>query len=80
VLGYTLTYLGFAVLACRLADVYGRKMVVLVGSCIFVAFSFGSGFAQNMNQLIAFRTLQGIGGSVMYSISIICFPELSPLQ
>lgn len=78
VLGYTLTYLGFAVLASRLADVYGRRLIVLIGAFIFTAFSFGSGFARNMNQLIAFRTLQGIGGSIMYSITIICFPELSP--
>lgn len=80
VLGYTLTYLGFAVLASRLADVYGRRVVVLIGALIFTAFSFGSGFSQSMNQLIAFRTLQGVGGSIMYSFTIICFPELSPSQ
>ncbi|SMR57004.1 unnamed protein product [Zymoseptoria tritici ST99CH_1E4] len=64
VLGYTLTYLGFAVLSYRLADVYGRRLVVLFGAFIFTAFS----------------TLQGVGGSIMYSITIICFPEMSPVR
>ena len=79
VLAYTLTYLGFAVLSSRVADCFGRKPVVLVGAFIFTTFSFASGFAQSLNQLIAFRALQGVGGSMMYAITIICFPELAPL-
>jgi MFS family permease len=47
---------------------------------MFTIFSLAAGFAQTMNQLIALRTLQGVGGSIMYSITIICFPELSPLR
>lgn len=80
VLAYTLTFLGFTVLASRLADVYGRRAMLLAGAVIFTGFSFGSAFAQSMNQLIAFRALQGLGGSVMYSIGILCFPELSPIR
>lgn len=80
VLAYTLTFLGFTVLASRLADVYGRRAMLLGGSVVFTAFSFGSAFAQSMNQLIAFRALQGVGGSVMYAIGILCFPELSPIR
>jgi MFS family permease len=80
VLAYTITFLGFTVLANRLADVYGRRILLLVGAIIFTAFSLAAGFAQSMDQLIAFRALQGVGGSLLYSVGILCFPEMSPLR
>lgn len=61
-LAYTLTYLGCAVLFARISDVIGRKAAFLVAFGIFIAFSLGCGFAQNLNQLIACRALQGLSG------------------
>jgi MFS family permease len=62
-LAYTLTYLSFAVLFARVSDVIGRKAAFLTAFIIFIAFSLGCGFAQNLTQLIACRALQGLGGS-----------------
>jgi hypothetical protein len=62
-LAYTLTYLSFAVLFARISDVVGRKAAFLAAFFIFIAFSLGCGFAQNLTQLIACRALQGLGGS-----------------
>lgn len=31
-----------------------------------------------MNQLIAFRALQGIGGAGLYSMALIVLPEITP--
>ena len=45
---------------------------------IFFAFSIGCGFAQSLNQLIAFRALQGVGGSGLYALTIVIFPDISP--
>jgi MFS family permease len=45
---------------------------------IFLSFSIGCGFAQSLNQLIACRAFQGIGGSGLYSLSMVIFPEISP--
>ncbi|KAK4152772.1 hypothetical protein C8A00DRAFT_44201 [Chaetomidium leptoderma] len=77
-LAYTLTYLGCAVLFARVSDVVGRRAAFVAAYVVFVAFSLACGFATGMEQLIAFRALQGLGGSGLYSISMIILPEVTP--
>ncbi|WP_231186596.1 MDR family MFS transporter [Haladaptatus sp. DYF46] len=52
----------------RLADIYGRKRLFFVGAAIFVAGSALCGAAGSMLQLVAFRSLQGIGAGAMFAI------------
>lgn len=77
-LAYTLAYLGCAVIFARSSDVVGRRNAYLVAFVIFFAFSLGSGFSRTMYELIAFRTLQGIGGSGLFSLSMTIWPEVAP--
>ncbi|TGO78030.1 hypothetical protein BELL_0082g00250 [Botrytis elliptica] len=77
-LAYTLSYLGCAVLFARIGDIAGRKNAYIAAFILFFAFSIACGFAQTLNQLIAFRALQGIGGSGLYSLTMVIFPEISP--
>ncbi|KAI2463249.1 major facilitator superfamily transporter [Annulohypoxylon bovei var. microspora] len=77
-LAYSLAYLGCAVLFARISDVIGRRDAFLTSYLIFIVFSLACGFAQNLTQLIAFRTVQGLGGSGLYSITMIILPEISP--
>ncbi|KPM40058.1 hypothetical protein AK830_g6477 [Neonectria ditissima] len=77
-LAYTLAYLGCAVVFARISDIVGRRYAFIAAYIIFVAFSLGCGFAQSLNQLIAFRVLQGVGGSGLYSLTMIMLPEMSP--
>ncbi|MDX3691333.1 MDR family MFS transporter [Streptomyces europaeiscabiei] len=46
----------------KLGDMFGRKGAFMVTVVVFVAGSMLCGAAQDMNQLIAFRLLQGVGG------------------
>lgn len=62
-LSYTLAYLGCAVAFARVSDVIGRRNAFLAAYVLFFSFSLASGFAQSLSQLIAFRTIQGVGGS-----------------
>jgi MFS family permease len=78
VLSYTLAYLGFAVIFSRVADVAGRRDAFLGAFVIFLAFSIACGCAQSLPQLLVFRALQGLGGSGLYSLSMIIWPELAP--
>lgn len=50
---------------------------MLAAFTVFLAFSLGCGFAQSLEQLIAFRTFQGIGGSGLYVLTMIIALELS---
>ncbi|KAK4448125.1 MFS general substrate transporter, partial [Podospora aff. communis PSN243] len=79
-LSYTLAYLSCAVLFARVSDVIGRRAAVLSAYVIFIAFSLACGWSQNLPQLIAFRALQGVGGSGLYSLTMIILPEVAPLH
>jgi MFS family permease len=50
----------------RLADMYGRRKVFLIGVTIFAATSFIGGIARNDYWLIGARALMGIGGALMW--------------
>src|SRR5215475_7193604 len=45
----------------KLGDLYGRKRLLIAAIIIFLAGSALSGLAHSMDQLIAFRALQGLG-------------------
>src|SRR5436309_14732965 len=45
----------------KLADLYGRKPIFLLGSGLFILGSALCGAAQSMEQLIVFRAIQGLG-------------------
>ena len=54
----------------KLADTFGRKPVLIVGTLIFLAGSIASALAWNMVGLIACRGLQGLGaGSIMATVN-----------
>jgi len=45
----------------KLGDLYGRKRLLMIAIVLFLAGSALSGLAHSMDQLIAFRALQGLG-------------------
>ena len=61
VTAYSLTFGGLLLLGGRLADLFGRRRIFLVGLALFTASSLLGGFAQNQTTLIAARALQGVG-------------------
>jgi MFS family permease len=77
---YTLADVGFATLFTALADIIGRFNAYLLAQTMFLAFSFACGFAQSLTQLIVFRVLQGIGGSGLYSLAMVIWPEMSTYE
>ncbi len=77
-LAYTLSDVGCAVIFPSIGDVVGRRNAYLAAYILFFTFSIGCGFSQTINQLIALRALQGIGGSGLYSLAMVIFPEIFP--
>lgn len=65
VTAYLLTSTVTVPLAGKLSDMYGRRPFLIGGVIAFTLASLLSGSAQNMQQLIAFRALQGIGGGMI---------------
>src|SRR5258706_5492444 len=48
----------------KLSDQFGRKWFLLSGTALFLLGSVLSGAAQSMDQLIAFRAIQGLGAGI----------------
>ena len=54
----------------KLADLFGRKPVLIAGMLVFLAASAASSLSWNMTSLIVFRGLQGLGaGSIMATVT-----------
>ncbi len=53
----------------RLSDVYGRRVIFLIGIVLFTIGSILCGMSQSMVQLILFRTVQGLGGGALMAMS-----------
>src|SRR5215204_5572644 len=63
---YTVVFGVLIVTGGRLADLYGRRRMFILGSAIFGAFSLLGGLAPNIELLIAARAVMGIGGALMW--------------
>jgi EmrB/QacA subfamily drug resistance transporter len=62
---YTLTFAGFLLLGGRAGDYFGRKNIFVMGLTVFVLSSLAGGLAQDGWQLIAARTVQGVGSAML---------------
>jgi EmrB/QacA subfamily drug resistance transporter len=63
---YALTFGVLIVVGGRLADIFGRKRIFIIGAAIFAGFSVLGGAAQSTAWLISCRALMGIGGAMMW--------------
>ncbi|MFJ4960921.1 MFS transporter [Streptomyces sp. NPDC088729] len=62
---YAIAFAGFMLLGGRAADIYGRKLMFLVGLGVFTLASLAGGLAQEGWQLLAARAAQGLGAAVL---------------
>jgi EmrB/QacA subfamily drug resistance transporter len=64
----------------KLADVYGRKPIMVLGTTIFLVGSILSGQAHTMTWLIVFRALQGLGAGAMQPIALTIVGDIFDLK
>jgi EmrB/QacA subfamily drug resistance transporter len=72
----------------KLGDLFGRKLILVIGICIFVAGSWLCGISGEfgdmpllgggMIQLIVFRGIQGIGGGALFTTAFATIADLFP--
>ena len=67
---YLLALAAPSVAAGRLADIFGRRKVLLIGTVVFIAGSAASGLAQADWWLIAARVVQGFGAAAFFADSL----------
>ena len=67
---YALTLAAFLLTAGSLADMYGRRLLYLAGLAVFTCASVLCGFAANTLMLQISRAVQGVGGAIMFAVSL----------
>ncbi|MGH7922605.1 MAG: MDR family MFS transporter, partial [Candidatus Dormibacteraceae bacterium] len=77
--GYLLTSTTSVPLWGRLADIAGRRRILLLGLALFVGGSVLCGLAPNMPLLIAFRVLQGIGAGCVQPVVFTIVGDTFPI-
>ncbi|MEU3610993.1 MFS transporter [Streptomyces sp. NPDC006872] len=68
---YALTFGGLLMLCGRLADVVGRRRILLAGFAVFGLASLAGGLAQTPGQLIAARAVQGVGAAALAPVALV---------
>ena len=76
---YALAFGGFLLLGGRLADLLGRRRVLIIGAAVFTAASLACGLAGSAGALIAARAVEGVGAALMapaaLALILVLFPE-----
>ncbi|RZF29282.1 MFS transporter [Paraburkholderia sp. UYCP14C] len=77
---FLLTQTAMTVVFGKLADLYGRKPVILAGIAIFLIGSVLAGFAWSMPAMIVFRLIQGIGAGAIQPVTLTVVADLYPAR
>ena len=64
----------------KLADLYGRKPVILAGIAIFLVGLLLGGFAWSMPSMIVFRLIQGAGAGAVQPVAMTIVADLYPVH
>ena len=64
VITYGLTLGGFLLLGGRVADLFGRRNVLVAGLALFTAASLAAGLSNSLGPLVAARAVQGLGAAL----------------
>lgn len=62
----------------KIGDLFGRKKIFQVAIVIFLIGSVFCGLSQNMDQLVLFRAIQGIGGGGLMSLVLTIVGDIIP--
>lgn len=75
---YLLSAAMFLVPCGRLADIYGRKRLFIIGVSLYTIASFLSALSPSGMALVAFRVLQGAGGAMIFGTSVAILTSVYP--
>ncbi len=75
---YLLTFGGFMLLGGRMADIYGQRLLWLIGIIAFTVASAVCGLAISQEMLVVARAAQGVAGAVVSAVALSLIMALFP--
>ena len=76
--GYTLSFAALLVTGGRLGDIFGRRLVFMIGVAVFALSSATAGLAQDPTMLVVSRIAEGIGGALMMPATLSIVTDAFP--
>jgi EmrB/QacA subfamily drug resistance transporter len=76
--GYTLSFAALLVTGGRLGDIFGRRLIFMIGVTVFAVSSATAGLAQDPTMLIVSRIAEGVGGALMMPATLSIVTEAFP--
>ncbi|MFF2328169.1 MULTISPECIES: DHA2 family efflux MFS transporter permease subunit [unclassified Streptomyces] len=67
---YTLTFAVLLMFGAALGDRFGRRRLFLAGLAVFTGASAAAALSSGINELIAFRAVQGVGAAIMMPLTL----------
>ncbi|WP_329028316.1 DHA2 family efflux MFS transporter permease subunit [Streptomyces sp. NBC_01423] len=67
---YTLTFAVLLMFGAALGDRFGRRRLFLAGLTVFTGASAAAALSPGINELIAFRAVQGVGAAIMMPLTL----------
>lgn len=74
---YLLTSTSVVPIAGKLADIFGRRSLYLIGMIVFIIGSALCGMADSMMQLAIYRAIQGIGGGMLMPLAMTIIGDIT---
>ncbi len=75
---FILAAVAFLIPFGKIADIYGRKKIFIIGLGIFTVSSFFLGISSSSTELVLFRTVQGVGSSMIFGTGIAILTSVFP--
>jgi EmrB/QacA subfamily drug resistance transporter len=77
---YVLVYAVLLIVMGRLGDFYGQRNLFVAGLVVFTLASAACGAAQDINQLVAARIVQGVGGAMLTPQTLSILTSIFPAE
>ncbi len=78
--GYTLSFAALLVTGGRLGDIFGRRLIFMIGVCVFAISSATAGLAQDPTMLVVSRIAEGVGGALMMPATLSIITDAFPVE
>ncbi|MBV4417396.1 DHA2 family efflux MFS transporter permease subunit [Clostridium tyrobutyricum] len=67
---YLIAFSSLLINFSKIADIYGRKKLFLIGLVVFCTASICCGLSNSLTMLVVFRIIQGVGAAILTPLSI----------
>jgi EmrB/QacA subfamily drug resistance transporter len=78
--GYTLSFAALLVTGGRLGDIFGRRLIFMIGVAVFAISSATAGLAPDPTTLVVSRIAEGIGGALMMPATLSIITDAFPAE